>query len=72
MRIDEAGRILAEMYRDAEEGEKVAAIHLFGIRYASEIQNIPAKEIAVAANLPVSYGTEIRKRIKLSRYVVIR
>lgn len=72
MRIEEASKILAQMYRNALEGEKVIAIHLFGIKYADQIRNIPAKEIAAGADLPESYGTEIRKGINLAKYVEVK
>ena len=32
MTLDEAARILRKMYGDAPDGEKVAHIHLFGIK----------------------------------------
>ena len=72
MRIDEASRILAGMYREAADGEKVIAIHLFGIKYADQIRNMSPKGIAIAAELPESYGTEIRKGINLAKYVEVR
>lgn len=72
MQINEASKILAQMYRDAPEGEKVISIHLFGIKYADQIRNIPAKEIAIGAELQESYGTEIRKGINLAKYVEVK
>lgn len=72
MQISEASRVLADMYRQAADREKVISVHLFGIRYADQIRNISPKEIAIGAELPESYGTEIRKGINLSKYVTIR
>ena len=72
MQIGEASKILAQMYRGALPGEKVVAVHLFGIMNADQIRNIPAKQIAVRADLPESYGTEIRKGINLAKYVEVR
>ena len=72
MRIDQASKILAQMYRDAPEREKALSIHLFGIKYADQIRNMSAKEIVVGADLPESYKTEVRKGIKLAKYVEMR
>jgi 5-methylcytosine-specific restriction protein B len=72
MKIEEAAQILKEMYDTAPEGEKVIRVHLFGIKYADQIANIPCQEIAIRADLKPSYGTEIRKGINLARYVDIR
>jgi len=49
-------------------------IHLFGIKYASEIRtlNVPIKRIVELANLPESYATEVSKGIKLAIYVEIK
>ena len=71
MNENELGRILGDMYNHAEDGEKVTMIHLFGIKYAEEIREsgIAAKDIAEAAKIQPSYGTEISKGVRLSRYV---
>ena len=63
--------ILADMYNNAPEGEQVAMIHLFGVRYARDIQNCEEsmRQMAISAGLNESYGTEIAKGVKLSRYV---
>ena len=60
------------MYREALEGEKVIAIHLFGIKYADQIRDMSAKDIVVGAGLPESYPTEIRKGINLAKYVEVK
>lgn len=72
MQIGEASKILAQMYQDSLPGEKVIAVHLFGIMNADQIRDISAKQIAVGADLPESYGTEIRKGINLAKYVEVR
>lgn len=71
MTLQELGKILHQMYFESEDGEAVAMIHLFGVKYASEIIDSGAskKAIAKAAGLRESYGTEISKGVKLSRYV---
>ncbi len=74
MTIQDLGLKLNKMYNNAKDGEKVVMIHLFGIKYANEIQNCncSTKDIAVAANINESYGTEISKGVKLAKYVTIK
>ena len=72
MTLEELAARLSEMYRGAREGEAVANIHLFGIRYAQEIRDCDASpaKIVRLSGIPESYGTEVSKGIKLARYVV--
>ena len=74
MRLEELGNELKDAYFGAEKGEAVAMIHLFGIKFAEEISASDAscKAIAKAAGIRESYGTEISKGVKLSRYVQIK
>lgn len=69
MTIEEAAAVLSDMYLRAAPNEKVIQIHLFGIKYADAIQNMSPSDIAVRANLPKSYGTEINKGRNLARFV---
>ncbi|HFD32814.1 MAG TPA: hypothetical protein ENJ28_08940 [Gammaproteobacteria bacterium] len=71
MTLQELGKLLHDMYFDSKDGEAVAMIHLFGIKYAEEINKLGAskRDIANAAGIRESYGTEISKGVKLSRYV---
>ncbi len=71
-RIDQASEILAQMYQEASPGEKVLSIHLFGIKYADQIEGMSVKEIVAGAGLPESYTTEINKGINLAKYVEMR
>ena len=62
------------MYEDAGEGEKVAMIHSFGIRYSDETRacgTSPAK-LVVMAGLRESYGTVVNKGCNLARFVEIK
>jgi hypothetical protein len=59
-------------YETAEEGRKVVAIHLFGIRFAKQLDGISCKELAIRAGIHESYGTELRKGVNLADYVTIR
>jgi hypothetical protein len=70
----ELGKLLAEMYERAPHGYQVANIHLFGIKYASIIENnkLRVSHIVNASGLNPSYSTEVQKGIKLSRYVVLK
>ncbi len=64
---------LNDMHKNANNGESVAMIHLFGVRYAQFIgkNNIAtASQIIKASNLSDSYFAEINKGVKLSKYVV--
>jgi len=72
--IQELARILHDMYFNSKDGEAVAMIHLFGVKYALEIESlgVSKKDIAKAANIRESYGTEISKGVKLSKYVVAK
>lgn len=68
--MDEAARILRTM-RDAGEtaNRKTAAIHLFGIKYANELWELPVPQIVLPAGLPPSCSTEVSKGRALSDYV---
>ena len=71
MTLKELGEKLNEMYINAPNGDSVAMIHLFGIRYVNEIMQsrYSKKDIAISAGIHESYGTEISKGIKLAKYV---
>ncbi|MEQ1935306.1 MAG: hypothetical protein ABL962_15710 [Fimbriimonadaceae bacterium] len=57
------------MYLNAPKGEQAVHVHLFGIKYADQVDGMPLKELAIEAGIPASYGTEIRKGINLAKYV---
>ena len=68
------GSILKEMYQSAPRGQQVANIHLFGICYASimEQNRLNKKEILKTAGIPESYQTEISKGISLAAFVDLK
>lgn len=72
MTLNELADTLSDMYQNAPHGDSVAMIHLFGIKYALEIKALGSscKAIAKAAHINESYGTEISKGVKLSKYVI--
>ncbi len=72
MTLEQASKLLAEMYGKAAAKEKAVSIHLFAIKYADHIDGMSAKDIAVGAGLPESYKTELRKGINLARYVKLK
>ena len=71
MELKELGEKLSDMYHNAPSGDKVAMIHLFGIKYADEIKQykFSKKDITKQADIPDSYITEIMKGVKLAKYV---
>ena len=77
MTAQELGKELANMYFTAKDGERVAMIHLFGIRFSKQIlsNKISANEIIKYAKSPdgsivnISYFAEINKGVKLAKYV---
>lgn len=71
MKPEELAAKLKDMYFNSNEGETATAVHLFGIKYASEITDCDAspKNIAKLAGIPETYGTEINKGRRLSRHV---
>lgn len=71
MQIDQLGKLLAEDLGRAPANEIAVTIHLFGIRYAAEIGSA-ATQVAVAAGISSKYGTEIRKGMKLAKFVSLK
>jgi len=72
MQLDQASKILAQMYREALPNEKALSVHLFGISHADQIRGMSAKDIVVGAGLPESYKTEVSKGINLAKYVEVK
>lgn len=72
MDLHDLGAKLNEMYSNSKNGEAVAMIHLFAIKYAKEIKTSGESMVAIAkaAGIQESYGTEISKGVKLSQFVV--
>lgn len=74
MPFETLGKLLHDAYFNALEGEKVTMIHLFGIRYADEIECCGAscRDIAIKACIKESYATEISKGVRLAKYVTVK
>lgn len=71
MQIERLGKLLATSLAKAPKGETAVTIHLFGIEYADDIGS-SANQVAIAAGISEKYGTELRKGIKLARYVSLK
>lgn len=71
MQIEKLGHLLADVVRKAPKGDIAVTIHLFGIRYANEI-GAGATQVAIAAGISEKYGTELRKGMKLAKYVELK
>lgn len=66
----ELGKILKDMYNNADKGGQVASIHLFGIMYAPQIMgHYSVNEIILASGLHKSYTTELNKGINIYKLI---
>ena len=75
MDVEELANRLKDMYEHGKgERRQVAMVHLFGIRYAGEIEVCGASvaDIVRRASLRESYGAEVQKGRRLAEYVIVR
>ncbi|MDR2547055.1 MAG: hypothetical protein LBC96_06015 [Lachnospiraceae bacterium] len=75
MTENELGLKLKEMYEiGLPKKEATTHIHLFGIKYASEIRSngLNIQEIINISGISSSYFAEVNKGIKLSKYVELK
>ncbi|WP_281707724.1 HTH-like domain-containing protein [Phaeobacter italicus] len=72
MTTDQLAEILKDRYLNAEQREMVTAIHLFGIEFAAELQGHSANDVAELGTGKRSYGTEVRKGMRLSKFVKLK
>jgi hypothetical protein len=56
----------------APRGDRVVSIHLFGIRHAECLKGVNLGELAERAGAGASFGTELRKGVRLADHVVIK
>jgi len=73
--IEEAAELLARDHDFAEGGGKSIAIHLFGVKHAEDLKHLSVhelEEVAAQPGLSKSYGTELRKMIRLSEFVQVK
>ncbi|MGH1579247.1 HTH-like domain-containing protein [Planktotalea sp.] len=64
--------ILTERYSAEPSRGKALEIHLFGIEFSDELHGQDINLIAESATGKASYGTEIRKGMKLAKYVILK
>ena len=55
----------------AKKGDIVVTIHLFGIEHAPVLKGLDLKALAARAGISETYGTELRKGVRLADYVAI-
>lgn len=74
MDASELAEKLREMYDGAKRNEAACQVHLFGIRYAKELQQCgcPLRDIVALSGISMGYLSEVSKGIKLSRYVQLK
>lgn len=72
MREQDLSTEFGKRYHSAPDGMTVVTIHLFGIEFADELAGQNLKEICAGANVPVSYGTELRKGMRLAEFVTLK
>ena len=56
----------------APKGDKVVTIHLFGIQHAKLLDGMNLQDLAERAGIGKSFGTELRKGVRLSEFVRIK
>ena len=66
--VDELKRAVAA----ARKGDKVVTIHLFGIRHARRLDGLNLNDVAGRAGIGKSFGTELRKGVRLADHVSLK
>ena len=74
--MDEAqlADILRSMCGDAPYGEKVTTIHLFGIRYTTDLlsRHVSINNVAKLSGVGDSYSIEVRQGVNLAKHVELK
>ena len=65
---------LRRMYESAGRNEAACQVHLFGIKYARELQSsgYTLRHILELSGVSMGYLSDISKGVKLSKYVVLK
>lgn len=50
----------------------VVTTHPFGIEFSDALQGHNLREISAFTNVPTSYGTELRKGMRLAEFVTLK
>ena len=56
----------------APKGNKVVTIHLFGIQHSERLDGMNLQDLAEQAGIGKSFGTELRKGVRLAEYVQVK
>jgi hypothetical protein len=56
----------------APKGDRVVTINLFGIEHAARLEGVNLRDLAGRAGIQKSFGTEIRKGVRLANFVQIK
>ena len=65
---------LRRMYDHAKRNDAACQVHLFGIKYAQELQacGCPLRHIVELSGISMGYLSEISKGVRLARYVELK
>ncbi|WP_323035497.1 hypothetical protein [Pararhodobacter sp.] len=72
MRADDLSTEFGKRSHAAANGMKAVTIHLFGIEFAAGLEGHNLPEICAGAGVPTSYGTELRKGMRLAEFENIK
>ena len=57
---------------NAGPNDRVVTIHLFGIRHEARLKGVNLKDLAERAGISHTYGTELRKGVRLADHVIVK
>lgn len=70
--VDDLALKLSTAYGSAKQDEKVVQIHLFGIANANFLSSVSLPDLLARADMPDSSKTELRKGMRLARFVAVQ
>jgi hypothetical protein len=70
--MDDLARQLKQACDAAGTNNRVVTIHLFGIRHAARLDGMNLKLLAERAGISGTYGTELRKGVRLASHVILK
>ncbi len=72
MTVEQLIATLKNRYETADKRELALTVHLFGIEFSEHLDGQPVALIAESATGHKSYAAEIRKGIRLAKYVTLK
>lgn len=82
MDISQAAQLLHHAYHDAPDKKKMVGLRLFGMKYASELEDLQEevassrnellKKLVSLAKIPDPHRTEITKGINLAKHAEVK